>query len=147
MAYRLLARVAVARGRWSAARAQLDSAATFDPTSALELRSLLAILPFLQLPRAELHAVGGVQEWPAGVERLAKSSHSAAHTGLHPYVRLYRLGLLDTRLGDMTAALQRPSVSSGARLVEGTRRRMRSARSLGAFGPTSPEKGPAGRRA
>ena len=52
MAHRLLARVAVARGRWSAARAQLDTAGRFDPIAELELRSLLAVLPFLQLPRS-----------------------------------------------------------------------------------------------
>jgi DNA-binding SARP family transcriptional activator/TolB-like protein len=107
MAHRLLARVAVARGRWSAARVQLDSARRFDPTAELELRSLLAVLPFLRLPRAELLRIRrDVDQWPARVEAPGEVSHSAAHTGLHPYVRRYRLGLLDTRLGDTTSALQ-----------------------------------------
>jgi DNA-binding SARP family transcriptional activator/tetratricopeptide (TPR) repeat protein len=106
MAYRLLARIAVARGQWATARAQLDSAGRFDTTSALELRSLLASLPFIQLPRGELQAVRvAVQAWSAGVERPGEVSHSATHAGLHPYIRLYRLGLLDSRLGDMATAL------------------------------------------
>ena len=107
MAHRLLARVAVARGRWSVARVQLDTAGRFDPVAELELRSLLAVLPFLQLPRSELLDIRRrVEEWPARVEAPGKPSHSAAHKGLHPYVRLYRLGLLDARLGDTTAALR-----------------------------------------
>jgi DNA-binding SARP family transcriptional activator/TolB-like protein len=106
MAYRLLARLAVAKGQWAVAQAQLDSARQFDTTSALELRSLLAVLPFIQLPRPELQAIRAeVQAWPAAVERHGEVSHSAAHTGLHPYIKLYRLGLLDTRIGDLTLAL------------------------------------------
>jgi tetratricopeptide (TPR) repeat protein len=107
MAHRLLARVAVARGQWQAARAQLDSAGPLDPVAELELRSLLAVLPFLRVPRAELIAIRRrVAGWPARLEAPGESSHSAAHTGLHPYVRRYRLGLLDVRLGDTTAALE-----------------------------------------
>jgi DNA-binding SARP family transcriptional activator/tetratricopeptide (TPR) repeat protein len=103
MAYRLRARVAVARGRWSAARVQLDSARRFDPTAELELRSLLAVLPFLRLPRTELLEVRRkVELWKA---KPGEISHSAAHAGLHPYVRQYRLGLLDAKLGDTTSAL------------------------------------------
>jgi tetratricopeptide (TPR) repeat protein len=106
MAHRLLARVAVARGRWTAARVQLDTAGRFDATAELELRSLLAVLPFLQVRRAELLDIRRrVAEWPARVEAPGEPSHSAGHTGLHPYVRLYRLGLLDARLGDTTGAL------------------------------------------
>jgi tetratricopeptide (TPR) repeat protein len=107
MAYRLLARVAVARGQWSAARVQLDSAGRFDPTAALELRSLLAALPFVRLPRSELLSIRReVERWDARVERPGEASHSAGHAGLHPYVRLYRLGLLDAQLGDSLGALR-----------------------------------------
>ena len=107
MAHRLLARVAAARGQWRAARVQLDSARSFDATAALELRSLLAVLPFLHVPRVELLDIRReVESWPAKVEVPGEISHSAAHAGLHPYVRLYRLGLLGTRLGDTTEAVR-----------------------------------------
>jgi len=106
MAYRLLARIAVARGRWSVARVQLDSAKRFDPVAELELRSLLASLSFLPLSREELQAVRAeVAGWEPA-RGAAESSHSAGHLGLHPYIRLYRLGLLDARLGDTVEALR-----------------------------------------
>jgi DNA-binding SARP family transcriptional activator/TolB-like protein len=105
MAHRLLARVAVARGRWRAARAQLDSAGRFDPVAELELRSLLAVLPFLEVPRDErIEIRRRVDAWPARLEARGEPSHSAGHTGLHPAMRLYRLGLLDASLGDTTEA-------------------------------------------
>jgi tetratricopeptide (TPR) repeat protein len=71
------------------------------------LRSLLAVLPFLHLPRRELIGIRGeVQQWNARLEASGEVSHSAAHAGLHPYVRLYRLGLLDVSLGDTVGALR-----------------------------------------
>ncbi len=107
MAYRLLARVAVARGQWSAAQAQLDTAQRFDATATLELRSLLAVLPFLQVPRSELLVIRGqVEEWQAKIEAPGEASHSSGHAGLHPYVKLYRLGLLNARLRDTSEALR-----------------------------------------
>lgn len=115
MAHRLLARVSAARGQWRAARAQLDSAGRFDPVAELELRSLLAVLPFLRVPRAELLDIRRrVAEWPAALEPAGEPSHSAAHAGLHPHVRRYRLGLLDTRLGDTTAALRQAGLLDSA---------------------------------
>jgi DNA-binding SARP family transcriptional activator/TolB-like protein len=115
MAHRLLARVAVARGGWRAARAQLDSAGRFDPVAELELRSLLAVLPFLQVPRAErLEIRRRVEAWPARLETPEESPHSSGHTGLHPAVRLYRLGLLDASLGDTAAALRFADSLQGA---------------------------------
>jgi tetratricopeptide (TPR) repeat protein len=107
LGYRLLARVAAARGRWSDARAQLDTARQFDATAALELRSLLAVLPFLQVPRSELLAIHQeVEAWRPAMEAPGEASHSSAHAGLHPYVRLYRLGLLSVGLGDTVVALR-----------------------------------------
>jgi DNA-binding SARP family transcriptional activator/TolB-like protein len=106
MAYRLLARVAVARGRWSVARAQLDSARRFDSVAELELRSLLASLSFLPVSRDELQAIREeVTAWHP-IERAGESSHSTGHAGLHAYIRLYRLGLIDAKLGDTVEALQ-----------------------------------------
>ena len=115
MAHRLLARVAAARGRWGAAQAQLDTARGFDPTAELELRSLLAVLPFLNVPRSDLLSIRrAVEEWPARVEAPGEASHSAGHAGLHPHVRLYRLGLLDSRLGDTTSALRQATALEAA---------------------------------
>ena len=70
MAHRLLARVAVARGGWRAARALLDSAGRFDPVAELELRSLLAVLRSSRCP------AGSDRDPPAG-GRVAGPDRSA----------------------------------------------------------------------
>jgi tetratricopeptide (TPR) repeat protein len=104
--HRMLGQAAWARGQWRRAKQEVQLAATYDPVPALELWSLFAALPFLPLPRNEVtSAREAVQRWdprtnPALVE------HTAAHSGLHPALRLHRLGLLDIRLGDTAAALR-----------------------------------------
>jgi DNA-binding SARP family transcriptional activator/Flp pilus assembly protein TadD len=104
--HRMLAQAALARGQWGRARSELTVAARLDSIPALELRSLFAAFSFLPLPRSEIIAVReAVRRWNAGAEPSGQVGHTAAHTGLHPYMRLHRLGLLDTRLGDTTGAL------------------------------------------
>jgi DNA-binding SARP family transcriptional activator/Tfp pilus assembly protein PilF len=107
LGYRLLGRMAAARGRWQEAQSQLDNAARFDAVATLELRSLLAVLPFLDVPRAELLAIRSeVESWQPESAEAGETSHSAGHVGLHPHIRSYRLGLLDARLGDTLSALR-----------------------------------------
>ena len=148
MAYRLLARIAVARGQWAVARSQLDSAATFDITSALELRSLLATLPFIQLPRAELQAVrADVQAWTAGVERPAKCPIPPPTPACIPISACTGSACWIPGLGDMATALSEAERLEREPIPRGDSRPLRCARSLGAFGPMSPRRGPAGGRA
>jgi len=91
----------------SRARAELDVAARFDSIPALELRSLFAALSFVPLPRAEILAVReSVRRWDPGTEPGDRGGHTTAHSGLHHYLRLHRLGLLDARLGDTVTALR-----------------------------------------
>ena len=88
----MLAQAALARGQWRRAWSELAVAARLDSIPALELRSLFAAFSFLPLPRSEIIAVReAVRRWDAGAQRA---------------VRLHRLGLLDTRLGDTTSALR-----------------------------------------
>ncbi|HEV2084624.1 MAG TPA: tetratricopeptide repeat protein, partial [Gemmatimonadales bacterium] len=90
--HRMLAQAAIARGQWQGAWSELTLAATLDSIPALELRSLFAAFSFLPLPRSEIIAVReAVRRWDAGAEAP---------------LRLQRLGLLDTRLGDTTSALR-----------------------------------------
>ncbi|HEV8455420.1 MAG TPA: tetratricopeptide repeat protein, partial [Gemmatimonadales bacterium] len=104
--HRMLAQAALARGQWRRARSELTVAARLDSIPALELRSLFASFSFLPLPRSEILAVReAVRRWNAGSEPGGQVGHTAAHAGLHPYLRLHRLGLLDARLGDTTGAL------------------------------------------
>ena len=90
--HRMLAQAALARGQWRRAWDELTVAARLDSIPALELRSLFAALSFLPLPRSEITAVReAVRRWDAGTKAP---------------LRLHRLGLLDTRLGDTTSALR-----------------------------------------
>jgi tetratricopeptide (TPR) repeat protein len=109
--HRMLAQAAVARGQWRRARQEVEAAARFDsvPALALALRSLFAALSFIPVPQEEIVSTrAAVRRWNPGSQPLpAELEHTAAHSSLHPYLRLHRLGLLDTRLGDTVAALQR----------------------------------------
>jgi tetratricopeptide (TPR) repeat protein len=88
----MLAQAALARGQWRRAWNELTDAARLDSIPALELRSLFAAFSFLPIPRSEITAVReAVRRWDAGAK---------------PALRLHRLGLLDTRLGDTTRALR-----------------------------------------
>jgi tetratricopeptide (TPR) repeat protein len=90
--HRMLAQAALTRGQWRRAWSELAVAGRLDSIPALELRSLFAAFSFLPLPRSEIIAVReAVRRWDAGAQRA---------------LRLHRLGLLDTRLGDTTSALR-----------------------------------------
>ncbi|HEX8210507.1 MAG TPA: BTAD domain-containing putative transcriptional regulator [Longimicrobium sp.] len=103
----LLAHTEVARGRWRAARAQLDSAAELDPAMAMQARTLFAVLPFVPVERTEVERVraalltrsAGIADAPPGVEPQGAST---------PYteLQLHALGLLEARRGDLSAALE-----------------------------------------
>ncbi len=103
----LLAHTELARGRWSAARPHLDSAAELDPRVALQARAQFAALPFLPVDsaavervRAELMALPrGLVDAPPGVE--PRGPFAAEEL---PELQLHALGLLEARRGDHTAA-------------------------------------------
>jgi tetratricopeptide (TPR) repeat protein len=104
--HRLLAQTAVARGQWRTAQREIAAAAPFDSTAALELRSLLVVLPILPVSRAALEDVRAARErWQPGGYQSADDIHWKTHLGLHPALRLYELGLVSARLGDTLAVL------------------------------------------
>src|SRR6185295_19140483 len=93
--HRMLAQAALARGQWRQAQREVEAAKRFDVTPALELWSLFAALSFMPLPAAEVVVVrDAVRRWDAGGESPALPDHTTAHSGLHPYLRRHRLGLL-----------------------------------------------------
>ena len=117
--HRMLAQAALARGQWRRADSELEVAARFDSIPALELRSLFAALsPSCRFPRQDIVAAReAVRRWDAGCRACATKPGTPPRTvGLHRYLRLHRLGLLDTRLGDTTA---RAAASPGARSGRG----------------------------
>jgi tetratricopeptide (TPR) repeat protein len=105
-----LAHLALARGRWGEARAELAAAARFDPATALEYRALLSATSFLRLPRVELEELRAeVGRWNAAALPASahKSAWSSPHEGRHVELRAYLLGALSVRLGDSEAALRK----------------------------------------
>ena len=104
--HRLLAQTAVARGQWRVAQRELTAAEPFDSTAALELRSLLVVLPFVPASRTDLEDVrAALERWQPVEHESADDIHWKAHLGLHPALRLYELGLVSARLGDTVAVL------------------------------------------
>jgi hypothetical protein len=104
-AHQLLATLAVAGGRWSAANLQLSASAAGHPDSALIGRALAASLPFLGVPKPELEAIReDVKRWTPGSDVSSPLPESIRP--LTGHLRLYLLGLLSARLGAATDALR-----------------------------------------
>ena len=104
--HRLLALTAAARGQWQEAQRELDASARLDSTAALEMRTMLVLLPFLPVSRAELERTrAALLAWRPAADESEATIHSTAHLGMHPHLRLFNLGLVSARLGDTTAAL------------------------------------------
>jgi tetratricopeptide (TPR) repeat protein len=107
LAHVFLAYLEVARGRWRAAREELDAAAGSDAAWALEARAHLATVPFLPWSAEDLRGVRDeLLRWRASEQppRTTQSLFVRAHNGLHAHIRSYLLALLSVRLGDQTAA-------------------------------------------
>lgn len=101
--HRFLAELEAARGRWRAAREHLAASDALEPGSARELRALLATLPFLPAPRAEVEAIReDLRAWDPGNDVATADLPGK----LRPHVRLCLLGLLDARLGAHDEALR-----------------------------------------
>ncbi len=104
--HRMLAQVAIARGQWRRADSELAVAAQQDSIPALELRSLIAAFTFLPLPRQDIEdARNSIRRWIPAPAPADQAGHTTAHVGVHRFLRLHRLALLEARLGDTTAAL------------------------------------------
>ena len=98
-----LARLLVGQGEWRAAVVELGGAADVDLRQARMMRAVLATLPFLSIPRDDLAST---------MEELRSWAPPAPEPGSPPeraydrHARLYFMGLLSSKLGDATAALE-----------------------------------------
>jgi DNA-binding SARP family transcriptional activator/Flp pilus assembly protein TadD len=95
----LLAHTEVARGRWRAARAQLDSAAELDPAVAMQARTLFERSEVERVRSALLARSAGIADAPPGVEPQRPTTPYAE-------LQLHALGLLEARRGDLAAAVE-----------------------------------------
>lgn len=106
--YLLRSHLELARGRWTAAKRDLDAARKLHPVIGLEYRALLSAAPFLKVPAAELRKIDAdLQQLP--LETASKSGEPGTwlnpHQGLHRQLRVYLLGLISARLGSPDATL------------------------------------------
>jgi hypothetical protein len=102
-----LAKLEVTAGRWRAAKTQLDSLQAIDYPTGIEHRAHFALARFLAVPRSELEALRDtVLRWDATAPGSTDTTGLLGlHARLHPYLRVYLLGLLNARMGDTAAAL------------------------------------------
>jgi tetratricopeptide (TPR) repeat protein len=105
-AHRFLGDLAVAGGRWTAARTEFAAAGRLGQSdSALVGRALAAALPFLAVPRADVEIIRAeVERWKPGSDVSAPLPESIRP--LTGHLRLYLLGLLSARLGAAADALR-----------------------------------------
>ena len=105
-----LARLFVAHGRWRAAEDELEWAADVDLEQTRMTRAVLVTLPFLSIPRDDLASVmEELQRWAPPVPEQGSPPLSPAGCRQRAYdqhARLYFMGLLASKLGDETGALE-----------------------------------------
>jgi tetratricopeptide (TPR) repeat protein len=102
--HQTLALIALAQGRWAAAKPEFAQAAATVPSAKREL-ALSATWPFLAVPRSDLEALRSELEgWDPSTE--APEPNPGLASALHPQTRLYILALLSSRLGDDAQSLQ-----------------------------------------
>ena len=98
-----LARLFVAHGRWRAAEDELEWAADVDLEQTRMTRAVLVTLPFLSIPRDDLASVmEELQRWAPPVPEQGSPPERA----YDQHARLYFMGLLASKLGDETGALE-----------------------------------------
>jgi hypothetical protein len=100
---RLLAHTSLAQGRWKDARAQLDSAMTFDRDLAIGQLSLVATMPFVPMERRDVELIRDmVRDWRPTPD--STSGDESMRDGMCDLLRLHRLGVLSVRMGDFESA-------------------------------------------
>jgi hypothetical protein len=101
LAHVILAKIELTNGRERAAKAELERAMALDALSAFEHRVYYALIPYLDTPRRELLALrDSLARWPVGKVPAGGDGLADLHRSVHPYLRLYLLGLLSARVGD-----------------------------------------------
>ena len=105
--HHLRAQVELARGRWTAARADLTAMGALEPAAATEYGALLSVAPFLPIDREGLVALrAALTGWDAAPTPPSSNSVFAMHDGMHAALRHYLLGIVTERLADTAAALR-----------------------------------------
>jgi len=104
--HRLAAYASCARGQFREALGHLDEAQASDVDSDVEVRSLIVAMPGSPVDSATIaHTRLAVEGWkPSYSHDPDQSLDAVAHSRAHALIRQHRLGLLDLRAGDVSAA-------------------------------------------
>lgn len=118
----LLSELALARGDWRQAHAELDLARKFERDWPVELAALYALHPLAPANRSHLmERRNELLAWDPRAHTPSSSFFLAAHYTVHDEIRLYLLGLVSARLGEPAQAtryqreLERSSASLESR--------------------------------
>ena len=107
LCHSMLAHLALAAGDLDRMRAELAETQALDRTWGLEMRALFATLPFVPASETELRDVrDALKAWDPAEAGSSAFLIFAMHNDLHPALRVYLLGLLELRLGDLAAAAE-----------------------------------------
>jgi hypothetical protein len=121
LAHLTLAHLELARGRISAAWAELDHGAALAPAWTLEVRGLFAALPFLPAGAIDVAAIRAQLEgWNPAAVPLDPTFPLMVHDPIHGHLRAYLLGQIDARLGDITAVHAASEALAELPVPEGT---------------------------
>jgi tetratricopeptide (TPR) repeat protein len=112
-----LADLALAEGRRGEALAHLDSARALAPTIALEYKALHLVQPFVSAARDELTAIRDTLRRWTPAETPSGFPMFAVYNGLHAPLRLYLIGMLGVRLGDVADAERQAAALEGDRSI------------------------------
>jgi DNA-binding SARP family transcriptional activator len=103
----VLAHIAVAEGDLRLAMEELAKSEALDPAWGLELRALLAALPFIPWPADWIaDSRAALAAWDPDRAAPNVGLPLAFHNGLHPHLRAYLTGLLAARMGDLPALVE-----------------------------------------
>lgn len=114
LAHLELAGIRVARGDWEGALERIARAAQLRPALTLEMKAYHALAAAPEMEGVDFRLLAAeLEAWdPPTNEALPEAVpvnrwHDAPHAGLHPWLRLYLLGLVEARAGETASALHR----------------------------------------
>jgi DNA-binding SARP family transcriptional activator len=114
LCHTLVAHVALAGGRDDLAESHLELARSLDPTWGLEMQAFFSALPFRPVSESRLRELRGTLEaWDPASVAPSMFLIFAMHNELHPALRLYLLGLIDLRLGQLGSAREQAALLRG----------------------------------
>ena len=109
LGYVWLTHLELVQGRWDAAQGHLASLESIDPASGVIYRSMLALLPFVEVERSDLQALRerlSRLDCESRPQAITAGAYFNVHERLHAQLRTYLQGVIAAQLGDSSEALR-----------------------------------------